>query len=77
MAWRQAQPYPVIAQALFGLSFGVFMFFAEKLFANPAHQAWIWVWAMVQVYLGIWLVRGRLKARRRILRCIRCGLELP
>jgi hypothetical protein len=76
MVWKQAHPYPVAAQVLFGGSFVAFLLFSEKLFSQGSHRVWLAVWCGVQIALGVWLVKARLRARKRILRCIRCEQAL-
>jgi len=72
-SYRQAHRYPVISQILFGLSFILFIVFNERVSANPT---WLWGWSIGQIFLGLILIRGRLRARERILRCIRCSETL-
>jgi len=43
---------------------------------HSRESALIWVWCLVQALLGALLIRGRLRAKRRILRCIRCSADL-
>lgn len=74
VAERQAHPYPVLSQVLFGASFLVFLFQSDRL---RAHPPWLWGWTAVQVILGVWLVWGRARSKRRVLRCIRCSTDLP
>jgi len=73
LAERPADPYPVFEQVLFGLSFLAFLLMGEKL---RGHLAVIWVWCGVQVVLGALLIRGRMRSKRTVYRCIRCGREL-
>jgi hypothetical protein len=71
LAERPEHPYPVLLQLLFGASFVAFLFLVEKL-PRPALVAW----TFSQAALGVLLVRGRTRAKRRVLRCIRCGADL-
>ena len=74
---RQEHPYPSIIQALFGISFILFLVFFDRVQAlRPAGFPIIWAWSGLQAALGIWLIRRRIRARIRILRCIRCGQAL-
>jgi hypothetical protein len=75
MVSRQKYPYPIISQALFGLSFVLFLYFLDKIAVR--RTLWVWLWTLAQVVLGVFLVRGRMRARKRVLRCIRCGQDLP
>ncbi len=69
MAWRQEHPYPIGLQAGFGLSFLAFLFAFDHVRAN---RPVVWAWSLVQIALGILLIRGRRRAGKRVLRCIRC-----
>ncbi len=73
LAERPAHPYPVLEQTLFGLSFLGFLLVGEKL---RGQLALIWVWSAVQLILGALLIRGRMRSKRTVYRCIRCGREL-
>ena len=73
LTWRQKHGYPVLAQALFGLSFVGFLVLFEKV---KDSRVALWGWSLVQALLGAWLLRGRVRAKERILRCIRCGADL-
>lgn len=69
MSWRPAYPYPIWLQTAFGLSFVVFLFVFQKLARTPLA---LWIWSGVQAILGGFLMRGRLRSKQRVLRCIRC-----
>jgi hypothetical protein len=69
MTWRQPHRYPVVLQLAFAASFVLFLLVYEKL---QAHRAALWAWSALQLALAGLLVRGRLRARVRVLRCIRC-----
>jgi hypothetical protein len=68
-----ARSYPVFLQTLFGVSFLGFLlaFDAIKL-----HKPIVWAWCLLQVVLGIQLIRARKKAQGRVYRCIRCDSAL-
>lgn len=70
---RHPYPFPAGIQALFGLSFVAFLFFMERLKARPLV---LWVWSGIQILLGILLAWLRIRAKKTILRCIRCGQAL-
>jgi hypothetical protein len=74
MAWRQAHPYPVVLQLLFGACFVAFLLFSDKL-AHLGKQ-WNYAWTALGILLGVLLIRGRARARKTVLRCIRCGTDL-
>ncbi|MBC7690764.1 MAG: hypothetical protein H7222_03275 [Methylotenera sp.] len=74
LIWRNAHPYPVLIQTLFGVSFVVFMVLLDKI---RAHAGMIWGWCLMQIALGVLLIRGRLRAKKRVLHCIRCDAALP
>ncbi len=73
LTWRQAHPHPVARQILFGVSFIVFLLVSDRL---KEHRQILYAWSIVQAGLGIWLIRGRIAAKKRILRCIRCSATL-
>lgn len=73
---RPAHPYPVGLTAAFGLSFLVFL----GMQGTPwilAHRNVLYAWTMLQAALGLALVRARLRARKRVYRCVRCDAALP
>lgn len=74
MAWRQEHRYPVILQLLFAISFVLFLVFFDRVRAN---RQLLWGWSIFQAALGAGLIRGRIRARKRVLRCIRCTPTLP
>jgi len=74
MAWRQAHPYPVLIQVLFGVCFVAFLLFSDKV-ARYGRQ-WNYLWTAVGVVLGLFLIRGRARAKKTVLRCIRCNADL-
>jgi hypothetical protein len=74
MAWRQAHPYPVRLQVLFGACFLAFLLFGDKI-ARYGHY-WNYVWTGVGALLGVLLIRGRARAKKTVLRCIRCNTDL-
>ena len=71
---KTLHPYPVVIQILFGLSFGAFLLFYETFTARPVI---LWAWSGFQLALGLLLIRGRIRARKRIYHCIRCERALP
>jgi hypothetical protein len=70
--WRPAQPYPVAIQIAFAVSFAAFLASLDRLRQVPNGKLWMWVWTGAQVILGAFLVVQRNRAKRRVLRCIRC-----
>jgi len=74
MAWRQAHPYPVKLQVLFGACFLAFLAFSDKV--SRYGRQWNYLWTAVGVVLGVLLIRGRARARKTVLRCIRCNSDL-
>ena len=59
--------YPVITQTVFGISFFLFLFFSTRLAPKL-----MYFWTALQVFLAILLIRGRLKAKKTVYRCVRC-----
>jgi hypothetical protein len=74
LRWRQAHPYPLVRQALFGGSFVVFLFLFDRIHGNRWIVA---LWCALQILLGLALIRGRMLAKCQVLRCIRCSTSLP
>lgn len=74
MAWRQAHPYPVKLQILFGACFLAFLGLSDKV--SRYGRQWNYLWTAVGVVLGVLLIRGRARARKTVLRCIRCNSDL-
>jgi hypothetical protein len=74
MAWRQKHRYPVVLQILFAVSFILFLIYFDQV---RAHRDWLWAWCIFQGAVGVGLIRGRVRARKRVLRCIRCSSTLP
>ena len=77
MVMKQSHPYPVLPQVLFGGSFVLFLIFSDRFFQAGANRGSLIGWCVLQVGLGVWLVRARLRAKIRILRCIRCSHTIP
>ncbi len=73
MVLRPLAPYPVLVQILFGVSFIAFILTYEKFYKQPSI---LWVWSLVQIILGAMLVRGRIHAKKRVYRCVRCSADL-
>ncbi|HLD99554.1 MAG TPA: hypothetical protein VJB59_04805 [Bdellovibrionota bacterium] len=73
LATRPLYPYPILLQVLFGISFVAFLILFEQI---KVHRQLLWLWSLLQLGLGILLVRGRIRARKTVLRCIRCSQAL-
>jgi hypothetical protein len=73
LSLRPAHGYPVLLQAVFAVSFVVFLMLIEKLKPWPIL---LWGWSGVQAILGYYLLKGRLRTRARVFVCIRCGTPL-
>ncbi|OFZ82824.1 MAG: hypothetical protein A3K03_03030 [Bdellovibrionales bacterium RIFOXYD1_FULL_44_7] len=73
LVWRQQHRYPIISHIIFGLSFVAFLFLFNKI----KNERWIlWSWTAFQATLGVLLVAARLRAKKRVLHCIRCSSAL-
>lgn len=70
---RPAYPYPIWIQLIFGVSFVIFILMSSHL---QGHREWVWAWSLAQLALGLLLIQRRLRARKTILRCIRCAQDL-
>lgn len=69
MVDRPERKYPVLLQLVFGGSFIAFILLAERL----SLKNWmLWGWFSIQVFLGFLLARARIRAKRRVYRCVRC-----
>jgi hypothetical protein len=74
LAQRPAHPYPVALTLAFGACFLGFLLFSERV-ARYGRE-WNYVWSGIGVVLGILLIRGRMRAKKTVLRCIRCNQAL-
>lgn len=74
MSWKQAYRYPTWTQISFALSFCVFLLVFPRI---QSQRFVVWSWSIAQALLGVVLIRFRLRARRRVLRCNRCEAALP
>jgi hypothetical protein len=70
---RALAPYPVWRQIAFAASFVIFLMVYDRFSGQKAVLA---AWCVLQAALGYALVRGRLKARHRVYRCIHCESDL-
>ncbi|OFY99207.1 MAG: hypothetical protein A2070_11855 [Bdellovibrionales bacterium GWC1_52_8] len=73
MVFRPLAPYPVKTQILFAISFVAFLLVIDRIRTNPSLHWVIWTWCVGQVIIGIQLVRLRIRAKKSILRCLRCS----
>lgn len=73
MRLRNAKPFPVLLQAIFGISFIAFLFLqgSGKL---PTRA--LWAWSIAQIGLGVLLVRARYASAKKVFICLRCGATL-
>lgn len=74
MTLRPLAPYPVWIQFLFGVSFLLLLFFGEK--AQNFTPYALWLWTAIQILLGFLLMKGRIRASRKVYRCVRCSADL-
>jgi hypothetical protein len=72
---KPAAPYPVLLQVTFGVSFVAFLLLQDRLVAHTGRWG-LWGWSGSQLLLGVFLIRSRMRASRRIRYCIRCGLTV-
>lgn len=70
---RAAHPYPLLLQSIFGISFILFLTFYSKF---SDQKRILWSWTALQLVCGVFLIKARKKANKRILICIRCKAEL-
>jgi len=73
MVSRPLRPFPVVTQILFATSFVAFLLVVDRIRLQPSLRWAIWTWCVAQVLLGIQLVRLRIRAKKTILRCLRCS----
>ncbi len=66
---RNARPFPVAIQATFGVSFAAFLWYQST--AN-AHSKILWAWSVIQIILGVLLVRARYASAKKVFICLRC-----
>ena len=70
---RNARPYPVALQAIFGVSFAVFLWMQSE---GTVPVKALWAWSIIQVVLGGLLVRPRYASAKKVFICLRCGATL-
>src|SRR5689334_20018859 len=63
MRLRNARPFPVLLQTLFGVSFAGFLW-AQSAGKIPPRG--LWIWSALQVVLGILLVRARYASAKKV-----------
>ena len=74
MADRPAGRYPVKLQIDFGFSFVLFLVLVDQVSISK----WVLAaWCLLQIALGVALVRGRIRAAQRVYRCVRCERGIP
>jgi hypothetical protein len=73
MRLRNAKPFPVALQAVFGISFAAFLW-AQSTGKLPTRA--LWTWSVLQVVLGVLLVRARYASAKKLFICLRCGATL-
>lgn len=73
MRLRNARPFPVALQAVFGLSFVGFLW-AQGTGKLPSKV--LWGWSAFQILLGALLVRARFASAKKVFICLRCGAPL-
>ena len=73
MRLRNAKPYPVLIQTLFGLSFAAFLWFTTSTKLAPRIA---YAWTVAEVILGVLLVRARYASAKKVFICLRCGATL-
>lgn len=70
---RNAKPFPLRLQVIFGLSFVAFLW-AQGAGKLPPKA--LWAWSIVQIILGVLLVRARYASAKKVFICLRCGATL-
>jgi hypothetical protein len=73
MRLRNAKPFPVALQAVFGISFLVFLWAQGS---GKVPTKYLWIWSAFQVALGVLLVRARFASAKKVFICLRCGATL-
>jgi hypothetical protein len=73
MRLRNAKPFPVVLQALFGISFIAFLFVQGS---GRLPTRILWGWSILQIGLGVLLVRARYASGKKVFICLRCGATL-
>jgi hypothetical protein len=73
MRLRNARPYPVLLQVLFGVSFAAFLWASTSNRLSPRIS---YAWTAIEVVLGILLVRARSASAKKVFICLRCGATL-
>lgn len=73
MRLRNARPYPVLLQVLFGVSFAGFLWASTSKLLSPRLS---YAWTALEVVLGVLLVRARNASAKKVFICLRCGATL-
>ena len=73
LVWKNAYPFPVVLQTVFGVSFVAYLLLLDRVKEN---RPLVWAWAAFQIITGVLLVRRRLMTKKRVLHCIRCTAPL-
>ncbi len=66
---RNARPFPVVIQALFGISFLAFLWYQGT---SDSNTRVLWGWSILQILLGVFLVKARYAAAKKVFICLRC-----
>lgn len=74
MRLRNARPFPVLLQSVFGISFVAFLIIQSQ---HLLSAKLLWIWSVFQVAVGVLLVRARYAAAKKVFICLRCGATLP
>src|SRR5687768_11949430 len=69
MRLRNAKPFPVLLQTIFGVSFLAFLYVQGT--GKLSTQA-LWAWSILQVAIGVLLVRARYASSKKVFICLRC-----
>ncbi|OFZ83087.1 MAG: hypothetical protein A2583_12780 [Bdellovibrionales bacterium RIFOXYD1_FULL_53_11] len=70
---RPLYRYPVAVNLLFGASFIAFILLFDRVRSNAV---FLWSWCALQIALGAALVHLRMRAKKRVFRCVRCTPRL-
>ena len=70
---RPMTPQPFLLTLIFGLSFITLLLITQSKKLAPSI---LWPWSFAQFILGMFVIRGRIRAKKMVFHCTRCDSPL-